>query len=128
MVIKTTGGDIEVPAFLANTDRLKSFVNKRDLRRIDHYIRMAILGCFLALEDADAVAQHLHDHNAFFPLLEDFDLEGLYARIIASPKLGMGLRRSFILKRPQGLYWGITRNTWCPAASGESSGHRGLPL
>ncbi len=53
MVIKTTGGDIEVPAFLANTDRLKSFVNKRDLRRIDHYIRMALLGCFLALEDAD---------------------------------------------------------------------------
>jgi len=53
MVIKTTDGDIEVPAFLANTDRLKSFVNKRDLRRIDHYIRMALLGCFLALEDAD---------------------------------------------------------------------------
>jgi len=53
MIIKTTGGDIEVPAFLANTDRLKSFVNKRDLRRIDHYIRMALLGCFLALEDAD---------------------------------------------------------------------------
>jgi len=53
MGIKTTDGDIEVPAFLANTDRLKSFVNKRDLRRIDHYIRMALLGCFLALEDAD---------------------------------------------------------------------------
>jgi len=53
MVIKTTDGDIEVPAFLANTDRLKFFVNKRDLRRIDHYIRMALLGCFLALEDAD---------------------------------------------------------------------------
>ena len=53
MVIKTTSGDIKVPAFLANTDRLKSFVNKRDLRRIDHYIRMALLGCFLALEDAD---------------------------------------------------------------------------
>ena len=53
MVIKTTGGDIEVPAFLANTDRLKSFVSKRDLRRIDHYIRMALLGCFMALEDAD---------------------------------------------------------------------------
>ena len=51
--IKTTAGDIEVPAFLANTDRLKSFVNKRGLRRIDHYIRMALLGCFLALEDAD---------------------------------------------------------------------------
>lgn len=53
MVIKTTGGDIEVPAFLANTDRLKAFVNKRELRRIDHYIRMSLLGCFLALEDAD---------------------------------------------------------------------------
>jgi len=53
MVIKTTDGDIEVPAFLANTDRLKTFVNKRDLRRIDHYIRMALLGCFLALEDAN---------------------------------------------------------------------------
>ncbi|MEA3437168.1 MAG: beta-ketoacyl synthase N-terminal-like domain-containing protein [Thermodesulfobacteriota bacterium] len=52
-VIKTTYGNIEVPAFLANTDSLKSFVNKRDLRRIDHYIRMALLGCFLALEDAD---------------------------------------------------------------------------
>ena len=53
ITIKTTDGDIEVPAFLANTDGLKSFVNKRDLRRIDHYIRMALLGCFLALEDAD---------------------------------------------------------------------------
>lgn len=53
MVIKTTGGDIQVPAFLANTDRLNSFVNKKNLRRIDHYIRMALLGCFLALEDAD---------------------------------------------------------------------------
>lgn len=53
MVIKTTGGDIQVPAFLANTNRLNSYVNKRELRRIDHYIRMALLGCFLALEDAD---------------------------------------------------------------------------
>jgi 3-oxoacyl-[acyl-carrier-protein] synthase II len=53
MDIKTTDGGIEVPAFLANTDRLKSFVNKRDLRRMDHYIRMALLGCFMALEDAD---------------------------------------------------------------------------
>jgi len=59
MVIKTTGGNIEVPAFLASTDKLKSFVNKRDLRRIDHYIRMALLGCFLALKDADMLhAKH----------------------------------------------------------------------
>lgn len=53
MDIKTTDGNIEVPAFLANTERLKSFVDKKDLRRIDHYIRMALLGCFMALEDAD---------------------------------------------------------------------------
>jgi len=52
VVIKTTEGDVEVPAFIANTDMLESFVDKRNLRRIDHYTRMALLGCYLALEDA----------------------------------------------------------------------------
>ena len=46
-------GDLtEMPAFLADTARLDSFVPKKTLRRIDHYSRMALLGSHLALADA----------------------------------------------------------------------------
>jgi 3-oxoacyl-[acyl-carrier-protein] synthase II len=41
-----------MPAFLADTSRLDSFVPKKALRRIDHYSKMALLGSYLALEDA----------------------------------------------------------------------------
>lgn len=40
------------PAFLADTARLEDFVPKRSLRRIDRFSQMAILGAYLALQDA----------------------------------------------------------------------------
>lgn len=50
--IKTTGGPVEMPAYLADTSRLEDFVNKRALRRVDHFSKMALLGSHLALEEA----------------------------------------------------------------------------
>ncbi len=50
--IKTAQGLREQPAFLADTDKLDNFVNKKALRRVDHFSKMALLGSFLALEDA----------------------------------------------------------------------------
>ena len=51
--LETSDGPIQVPALLADTNAILSYIGKRDLRRIDHYIRMALLGSFLALEDAN---------------------------------------------------------------------------
>jgi len=42
----------EIPALLADTAPLERFVDKRGLRRIDHFSRLALLGAHLALEDA----------------------------------------------------------------------------
>ncbi|MCD4687770.1 MAG: beta-ketoacyl synthase chain length factor [Desulfuromonadaceae bacterium] len=39
-------------AFLADTAPLEEFLNKRALRRIDHFSRLALLGSHLALQDA----------------------------------------------------------------------------
>ena len=50
--IKTAQGPREQPAFLAKTDELDNFVNKKALRRVDHFSKMALLGSFLALQDA----------------------------------------------------------------------------
>ena len=50
--LDTSDGQINVPALLADTTSIQAYVDKRALRRIDHYIRMALLGAFLALEDA----------------------------------------------------------------------------
>lgn len=50
--IKTTLGPCDMPAFLAETSKLDDFINKRVLRRVDHYSKMALLGAYLALEDA----------------------------------------------------------------------------
>lgn len=52
-IIETPGGPVHVPAFLADTSALNDFIAPRALRRISHYVRMALLGCYLALEDAD---------------------------------------------------------------------------
>ncbi len=46
------GGAAFLPALLANTERLTDFVARRELRRIDHYARMALLGGYLAMDDA----------------------------------------------------------------------------
>ena len=42
----------ELPVYLCDTSFLETFINKRALRRVDHYSRLAVLGSFLALEDA----------------------------------------------------------------------------
>lgn len=52
VVVKTAHGPREMPAYLADTSRLEDFLNKRALRRVDHYSRMALFGAYLALEDA----------------------------------------------------------------------------
>lgn len=50
--IKTSAGPRDMPVLLAETSKLDDFVNKRVLRRVDHYSKMALLGAHLALEDA----------------------------------------------------------------------------
>jgi 3-oxoacyl-[acyl-carrier-protein] synthase II len=45
-------GQAFLPAFLAATDALTDYVPRRALRRIDHYARMALLGGYMAIEDA----------------------------------------------------------------------------
>ena len=49
---ETANGTVRIPAYLADTSSLEEFVHKRSLRRIDHYSRMALLGAYLALQDA----------------------------------------------------------------------------
>jgi len=50
--VKTSGGPCDMHAFIADTAGLDDFVNKRVLRRADHYSRMALLAAHLALADA----------------------------------------------------------------------------
>jgi 3-oxoacyl-[acyl-carrier-protein] synthase II len=52
VTVKTPEGLREMPAYLADTSGLEAFVHKKTLRRMDHYSRMALLGAYLALEDA----------------------------------------------------------------------------
>jgi 3-oxoacyl-[acyl-carrier-protein] synthase II len=52
-----TPGQVELhghsfPLFQADTEPLENYLNKRALRRIDHFSRLALLGAFQALEDA----------------------------------------------------------------------------
>jgi 3-oxoacyl-[acyl-carrier-protein] synthase II len=49
----------EFPAFRADTSPLERFVPKRNLRRIDAFSRMSLLGAHLALEDAGLPVQGL---------------------------------------------------------------------
>ena len=44
--------DHQFPLYQADTAPLEAYLNKRALRRIDHFSRMALLGAFQALEDA----------------------------------------------------------------------------
>lgn len=50
--ILSAGGDVTIPAYLADSSRLEEFVPKRSLRRIDPFSRLALLGACLALQDA----------------------------------------------------------------------------
>lgn len=43
----------EFPLFQADTSPLEAYLNKRSLRRIDHFSRMALLAAFQAKEDAN---------------------------------------------------------------------------
>jgi 3-oxoacyl-[acyl-carrier-protein] synthase II len=52
MPVGAKSGDAEMPVYLCDTSRLEDFVNKRALRRIDHFSQLAVLGSYLALEDA----------------------------------------------------------------------------
>ena len=52
----------EFPVYLCDTSRLADFVNKRALRRVDHFSRMAVLASVLALEDAGMLQE---DHQNF---------------------------------------------------------------
>lgn len=59
--VKTAEGPMSMPAYLADTSRLNDFVDRRVLRRVDHYSKMALLGAYLALEDAGALGSD-HSH------------------------------------------------------------------
>lgn len=50
--VPTGAGTTELPAFRADTARLDDFIPRKNLRRIDHYSKMALLGACLALADA----------------------------------------------------------------------------
>jgi 3-oxoacyl-[acyl-carrier-protein] synthase II len=52
IMIEAESHKIEFPVYLCDTSRLTDFVNKRSLRRVDHFSRMALLASFLTLEDA----------------------------------------------------------------------------
>jgi 3-oxoacyl-[acyl-carrier-protein] synthase II len=51
--VKTINGPYEMPVYLADTSRLEDFISNRALRRVYHYSKMALLGVYLALQDAD---------------------------------------------------------------------------
>ena len=48
----TKGWHAEMPVFLCETSRLAKFIGKKALRRMDHFSQMAVLGSYLAIEDA----------------------------------------------------------------------------
>jgi 3-oxoacyl-[acyl-carrier-protein] synthase II len=50
--VKTLQGPLDLAVFCADTSRLEEFVNKKSLRRVDHFSKMALLGSHLALQDA----------------------------------------------------------------------------
>ena len=50
--VETNDRKLDMPVFLCDTTPLAGFIHKRALRRVDHYASMAVLGSYLALEDA----------------------------------------------------------------------------
>ena len=59
LAVPTAHGELQLPAYRAETERLEQFVPKRTLRRIDHYSKMALLGAYLALEDGGLIGSDL---------------------------------------------------------------------
>jgi 3-oxoacyl-[acyl-carrier-protein] synthase II len=60
LTLSTGSGPIVFPAFRADMSRLKEFVPARTLRRIDYFSRLALLGSYLALEDAGMAETERH--------------------------------------------------------------------
>jgi 3-oxoacyl-[acyl-carrier-protein] synthase II len=52
LVVPVAGEELRLAAYRADTAPLERFLNKRQTRRIDHFSKMALLGAYLALEDA----------------------------------------------------------------------------
>jgi len=50
--IRTPDLQADISGFLADTTSLADFVPRKALRRIDHFARLALLGSYLAIEDA----------------------------------------------------------------------------
>lgn len=50
--VETAHGVVEAPLYAAEPEGLDRFVPKRSLRRVDRFVRMALLASFLAFEDA----------------------------------------------------------------------------
>jgi 3-oxoacyl-[acyl-carrier-protein] synthase II len=85
--VQTDGGPRELPLYRADTSRLEEFFQKRELRRIDHYSRMALLAASMALKDAGSsgpdglstgviVATGYGPHRTVFSFLDSFVREG----------------------------------------------------
>lgn len=51
--LSTGSGTITIPAFRADVSRIEEFIPLRTLRRIDRFSRLGLLGCHLALADAE---------------------------------------------------------------------------
>ncbi len=63
ILLEAESRQLEIPVYLCDTARLEEFINKRALRRVDHFSRMAVLASVLALEDADMLDED-HQHLA----------------------------------------------------------------
>lgn len=85
--VETDDGPRELCLYRADTARLDEFFQKRELRRIDHYSRMALLAASMALEDANhpgaeglstgiIVATGYGPHRTTFSFLHSFIREG----------------------------------------------------
>ena len=58
--VKTSQGPLDLAVFCADTSRLEEFVNRKSLRRVDHFSKMSLLGSHLALQDAGKLEE---DHS-----------------------------------------------------------------
>lgn len=59
ITVPSAHGPLHLPAFRADTERLDDFVPKRNLRRIDHYSKMGLLGAYMALADGGMLGTDL---------------------------------------------------------------------
>ncbi|MDD2733057.1 MAG: beta-ketoacyl synthase N-terminal-like domain-containing protein [Desulfuromonadaceae bacterium] len=55
--LSNCGTPLNIPAFRANISRLTDYVPLKALRRVDNFSKLALLGAYLALEDAGVLAE-----------------------------------------------------------------------